>query len=260
MQRNKQQIAEANKKKAQRQAVKKAQQKQARKKAQKTAKSAAKKAEEATEKVVQSVVKVLSNPVVLLVIVIIAAIIVLIFCIFSLFGSVGSTSAPMALLSSYTAEDSDIHSADEYLTGLEDSLREQLASIPENYPDFDEYRYDIAPIGHDPYALTSYLSAIDPMYTAESAKSDINKLFNALYNLSLSEIEEKRVITVSFTDEEGNPRTKQVEITVSILQVTLTANDFDSTVRSLLTADQYEMYQLLNSTQGNRPDLFSGGE
>ena len=257
MQRNKQQIAEANKKKAQRQAVKKAQQKQARKKAQKTAKSAAKKAEEATEKLVQGVIKTLSNPIVLLVIVIIAAIIVLIFCICSLFGSIGSTSAPMALLSSYTAEDNDMHSADGYLTGLEDNLRQQIESIPENYPDFNEYRYDIAPIGHDPYALTSYLSAIDPMFTADSAKGDIDRLFNSLYNLSLSEIEEKRKITVSYTDEEGNPQTKEVEITVKILQVTLTAKDFDSTVRSLLTADQYEMYQVLLSTQGNRPDLFA---
>ncbi|MBR5088171.1 MAG: hypothetical protein IK093_01945 [Ruminiclostridium sp.] len=72
----------------------------------------------------------------------------------------------------------------------------------------------------------------------------------------MSSIEEKRQITVSYVDEEGNPQTKTVEITVKILQVKLTANDFDSVVQSLLTADQYEMYQLLQSTQGNRPDLF----
>ncbi|MBR5091813.1 MAG: hypothetical protein IK093_20520 [Ruminiclostridium sp.] len=53
-----------------------------------------------------------------------------------------------------------------------------------------------------------------------------------------------------------NPSTKQVEITISVLQVTLTSNDFDSTVQARLTADQYEMYQILQSTRGNRPDLF----
>jgi hypothetical protein len=260
MHRNQQQVAEAAKKKAQRKAIKKAQQRQARKKAQKAAKKTAaetaKKVEEATAKVVQGVINVLSNPIALIVILIIVIIIVLIFLICSMFGSVGSTSAPMALLSSYTAEESDIYSSDAYMSGLEDSLRQQIEQIPESYPDYDEYRFDIAPIGHNPYALTSYLSAIDPMFTADSAKGDIDRLFNALYNLSVSSIEEKRKITVTFQDEEGNTQTKQIEITIKILQVTLTANDFDSVVQSLLTADQYEMYQILQSTQGNRPDLF----
>ncbi len=133
---------------------------------------------------------------------------------------------------------------------------DRISNITETYPDYDEYRFNIGAVGHDPYALTSYLSAIDPMFTADSAKADIDRLFNALYNLSVSSFKEKRVITVNYTDENGNPSTKQVEITISVLQVTLTSNDFDSTVQALLTADQYEMYQILQSTRGNRPDLF----
>lgn len=134
-------------------------------------------------------------------------------------------------------------------------MREKISSIPELYPGYNEYRYNIGPIGHDPYGLISYLTAKYQTFQSENVSGDISELFSRLYDLSFKEITEQRQKTVTYT-EGGVTKTKTVTYTVKILETTLNTADFDAAVRSLLTDEQYAQYELLKQTQGNRSDLF----
>ena len=252
------QFEEAKAKKKARDAARKAQRKQQRKKAQKaakTTKSVIQKTAEFTEKVVSGIVHALTSPIFLIVLLIIALVLVLVFCLVSLFGSIGAESGAKVILSSYTSEDEQMYQSEEYMAGLEESLREKISSIPELYPGYNEYRYNIGPIGHDPYGLISYLTAKYQTFQSENVSGDISELFNRLYDLSFKEITEQRQKTVTYT-EDGVTKTKTVTYTVKILETTLNTTDFDAAVRSLLTDEQYAQYELLKQTQGNRSDLF----
>ncbi|MBP3854069.1 MAG: hypothetical protein IK990_00470 [Ruminiclostridium sp.] len=252
------QFEEAKAKKKARDAARKAQRKQQRKKAQKaakTTKSVIQKTAEFTEKVVSGMVHALTSPVFLIVMLIIALVLVLVFCLVSLFGSIGAESGAKVILSSYTSEDEQMYQSEEYMAGLEESLREKINSIPELYPGYNEYRYNIGPIGHDPYGLISYLTAKYQTFQSENVSGDISELFSRLYDLSFKEITEQRQKTVTYTDG-GLTKTKTVAYTVKILETTLNTADFDAAVRSLLTDEQYAQYELLKQTQGNRSDLF----
>ena len=252
------QFEETKAKKKARDAARKAQRKQQRKKAQKaakTTKSVIQKTAEFTEKVVSGMVHALTSPVFLIVMLIIALVLVLVFCLVSLFGSIGAESGAKVILSSYTSEDEQMYQSEEYMAGLEEALREKISSIPELYPGYNEYRYNIGPIGHDPYGLISYLTAKYQTFQSENVSGDISELFSRLYDLSFKEITEQRQKTVTYT-EDGVTKTKTVTYTVKILETTLNTTDFDAAVRSLLTDEQYAQYELLKQTQGNRSDLF----
>ena len=252
------QFEEAKAKKKARDAARKAQRKQQRKKAQKaakTTKSVIQKTAEFTEKVVSGMVHALTSPVFLIVMLIIALVLVLVFCLVSLFGSIGAESGAKVILSSYTSEDEQMYQSEEYMAGLEEALREKISSIPELYPGYNEYRYNIGPLGHDPYGLISYLTAKYQTFQSENVSGDISELFSRLYDLSFKEITEQRQKTVTYTDG-GLTKTKTVAYTVKILETTLNTADFDAAVRSLLTDEQYAQYELLKQTQGNRSDLF----
>ena len=253
------QYEETKAKKKARDAARKAQRKRQRKKAQKAAKKTKtiiQKTAEVTQKVVSGIVHALSHPIVLIILLIIALIIVLIFCLVSLFGTVGAESGTTIIMSSYTSEDEQLYKSEDYMSGLEAELAARIQAIEEEYPDYDEYRYSIGQIGHSPYDLLSYLTAKYQTFEFENVKGDIDALFDALYSFSATGREEQRQRTVTYTDENGNVQTKTVTYTVKILEVSLTASEFDEVVRSLLTDEQYAQYELLKQTQGNRSDLF----
>ncbi len=250
---------ETKAKKKAKDAARKAQRKMQRKKAQKAAKktkSIIQKTAEVTQKVVTGIVHALSNPVVLIVLLIIALIIVLIFCLVSLFGSIGAESGTTIILSSYTSEDDQMTSANDYMSGLEAELAAKIQAIEEEYPDYDEYHYSIGQIGHNPYDLISFLTAKYQTFEFENVRGDIDALFDALYSFSATGREEQRQRVVNYTDTDGTIKTKTITYTVKILDVSLTATEFDEVVRSLLTDDEYARYELLKQTQGNRSDLF----
>ena len=94
------------------------------------------------------------------------------------------------------------------------------------------------------------------MFTFDDAQGYIDDLFEALYTLTISETEEVREIEIERTEE--NEIVKEtIEITVKILNVKLEVTEFDEAAQSLLSEAEYELYKILQSTQGNRPDLFT---
>ena len=88
---------------------------------------------------------------------------------------------------SYTAEDEDILGANEGYTALENELREKIANIERTHPGYDEYRYNVDELDHNPYELTSYLIAKLHTYTRANVQGELRALFEAQYKLTLTE-------------------------------------------------------------------------
>ena len=175
--------------------------------------------------------------------------------------------------SSFTAEDEDIIGANDDYKALETALRNRINGIEEEYPGYDEYRYRVDEINHNPYELTAYLTVLFEDYTREEVQSTLSSLFDRQYELSTREEVEIRTreVEVTVTDPETGEETTEMqteEYEYYILHVTLTNRGMGSAILlSRLTEDQKERYQLLLETKGNRPYLFeddiyanSGGE
>ena len=151
---------------------------------------------------------------------------------------------------SYGSEDTDIHGAEEDYTQLERELQQRIDNIESEYPGYDEYRYELDEIGHNPYELTSYLTAKLQEYTRESARAELQALFDEQYTLTLTESVEIR----TYTDEDGDEH----EYEWHILTVTLTNKTLPAVADALLTDDQKTIYTATLITKGNKPYLWDG--
>ena len=114
-------------------------------------------------------------------------------------------------------------------------------------------------IGHDPHELAAYLSAVLQGYTRQSAQAELERIFDAQYQLTLTEEVEIRYRTETRTDSEGESNTVQVPYEYYILNVKLTSKPISSVASELLTPEQLEMYQVYRQTLGNKPLIFGGG-
>ena len=168
---------------------------------------------------------------------------------------------------SYTAEDEAINAVDRDYSDLEIGLRRQIDNIPRDYPGYDEYRYFVDEIGHDPFELASYLTAKYHDYTREEVQAELQALFSQQYTLSIQEVVEVRYRTETHTDTWTDPETGEthtdtytVEVPYNyyILNVTLKNKSLGSVAAANLTPEQREMYDIYRKTQGNKPYLFEG--
>ena len=176
----------------------------------------------------------------------------------------------VVLGTSFTAEDEDILGSDEDYTALENDLRSQVDNIESTHPGYDEYRYALDEIGHNPYELASYLTVVFEDYTREEVQATLQQLFEQQYELILEEeVEirtrtETRTGTRTHTDpetgetwEEEYEYEVEVEYEYYILNVTLRNYGLGNVIRSSgLSADQLERYEVLLETLGNRSYLF----
>ena len=177
-------------------------------------------------------------------------------------------SGNAVLGTSYTAEDADITVTDTDYTALEAALNNQISNIESTHPGYDEYRYDLAEIGHNPYELASYLTVLFEDYTRAEAQSTLQSLFAQQYTLTLTPEVEVRYRTETRTDSEGNDYDVEVPYNYYILNVKLTNKGLGAVIRdSGLTTEQADRYDVLMTTSGNRSELFgedvygvSGGE
>ena len=185
-------------------------------------------------------------------------------------GSVSSCSVlingggNVVLGTSYTAEDEDLKDVETDYTKLEDKLRKQIDRIETDHPGYDEYRYNLAEIGHNPYELASLLTVEFENYTRSQVQARLQSIFEVQYELMLEEKIEIRTRTVhsSSTDPETGETTDESyeeEYEYYILNVTLLNRGVDYVARnSGLTDDQLQRYEVTLDCQGNRDDLFAG--
>ena len=161
---------------------------------------------------------------------------------------------------SYTSEDSDLVAVENNYAAMENELQQRIDNIERYYPGYDEYRYDLDNIGHNPHALASYLTALLQSYTPQSAQAELERIFDMQYTLTLTEEVEIRYRTETSTDPEtGETTTEQVPYEYYILHVSLTNRDIATIAPEVLTAEQLQMFRVYLETSGNKPLLFGGG-
>lgn len=189
-------------------------------------------------------------------------------------GSVSSCSVlingggNVVLGTSYTAEDEDLKGVETDYTRLEDKLRKQIDRIETDHPGYDEYRYNLAEIGHNPYELASLLTVEFENYTRSQVQARLQSIFEAQYELKLEEKVEIRTrketrVGYRYNPITGTGQTYTYQVTVQyeykILNVTLLNRGVDYVARnSGLTDDQLQRYEVTLECRGNRDDLFAG--
>ena len=159
----------------------------------------------------------------------------------------------------YPSDDPELVAVEADYAARETALQAEIDNIESSHPGYDEYRYDLDMIGHDPHELAAYLSAVLQGYTRASAQAELERIFAAQYQLTLTEEVEVRYRTETRTDSEGNEYDVEVPYNYYILNVTLTSKPISSVASELLTPDQLEMYQVYRQTLGNKPLIFGGG-
>lgn len=189
-------------------------------------------------------------------------------------GSVSSCSVlingggNVVLGTSYTAEDEDLKGVETDYTKLEDKLRKQIDRIETDHPGYDEYRYNLAEIGHNPYELATLLTVEFENYTRSQVQAQLQSIFEAQYELKLEEKVEIRTrketrVGYRYNPITGTGHTYTYQVTVQyeykILNVTLLNRGVDYVARnSGLTDDQLQRYEVTLECRGNRDDLFAG--
>lgn len=151
-----------------------------------------------------------------------------------------TTGTNSIMVSSYFADDEDIYAAENYYVSLEQDLQSKINRIERDYPGYDEYKYNMAQIGHNPYELISYLTAVYQDFKFNDIKSSLDTLFNSQYHLTVTAVTEQR------EDEGGNKKEYK------ILNVTLTNEGMTNS----LTDEQRELYNIYLVSKGNRDYLF----
>ena len=214
----------------------------------KNTKEAAAKSANFITKVAKKIQEIASRNVSLLVTIgIFVLLLIMIMTAISSCGAMFSDGMSTTLAGSYMSVPAEIDAADLAFSELEMELQKEINSIETDYPDYDEYRYNLDAIGHDPFVLISYLSAVHTEFTASEVQSEIESLFEDMYELTLNPTTETRTRTV--TDPETGEETEE-EYTVTILEVTLTATDLGVVVAGYMNEEQKEIYALYNETHG----------
>ena len=161
-------------------------------------------------------------------------------------GSMFMGTVTTTLAGTYLSLPAEIDAADLSFTQKEMALQNTIDSMETDHPGYDEYDYNLGAIGHDPFTLISYLSAVYTEFTAADVENEIQELFNAMYSLTTEEVEETR--TRTDTDAEGNET--EEEYTVTILRVTLTVTPLESIVAGRMDTEQAEIFAAYTETKG----------
>ena len=178
-------------------------------------------------------------------------------------GAMFADTQSTILAASYLSKPKEIDAADLQLTRLELDLQNEIDRVETDYPGYDEYSYNLGAIGHNPFTLISYLSAVHTEFTASGVESEIQALFDEMYTLTLTPDTETRTRTVTKTGtrtvtdpvtgeetEEEYEYEEEEEYEVSILRVTLTVIPLESLVSGKMDTEQVEIFAMYRETNG----------
>ena len=130
-------------------------------------------------------------------------------------------------------------------------MQEEIDNIESSHPGYDEYRYDLGMIGHDPHELAAFLSAVLQGYTRQSAQAELARVFAAQYQLTLTEEVEIRYRTETSTDPEtGETTSEEVPYEYYILNVKLTSKPISAVASEILTPEQMKNVSGLPADHG----------
>lgn len=178
-------------------------------------------------------------------------------------GAMFADTQSTILAASYLSKPKEIDAADLQFTRLELDLQKEIDRVETDNPGYDEYSYNLGAIGHNPFTLISYLSAVHTEFTASGVESEIQALFDEMYTLTLTPDTETRTRTVTKTGtrtvtdpvtgeetEEEYEYEEEEEYEVSILRVTLTVIPLESLVSGKMDTGQAEIFAMYGETNG----------
>lgn len=213
--------------------------------------------------------KIMDNPMVIIIALVIILLILMLSGSAGLAGGLLGSCSDTTIATSYTADDDDIRAVERACKDKEADMQRQVNDISTTHPGYDEYRYNLAEINHNPYQLAALLTVLYEDYTKHEVEAKLTEIFNAQYSLTTREVVEIRTRTETrtgtrtvhnddgTTDEEEYTYEVEVEYEWHVLVTTLTNNTMDSVVRNMgLSEDQMSRYELLLETRGNKPTLF----
>ena len=180
----------------------------------------------------------------------------------SMTGMINSTSG--VLTTTYLSDQNVLSEINQQFSGLEEGLQDEISSVEENYPGYDEYLIEKeGEIGHNTHELLSYItSRCGEIKDSKEVQSIIHDLFTKMYDLSYrEEIEIRyRTVTETYTDEDGNEHTESHEEAYEYkkLIVTLKKREMDSIVREIFAEypDNVLHYEALLASKGNMETVF----
>ena len=160
----------------------------------------------------------------------------------------------------YTAEDRDIRGAETDYKKLEKELDKKIKRTPTDHPGYDEYRYHLDAIEHDPWQLPSFLTTLYDDYTRSEVQAKLKETFAKQYKLTTWVEVQTRYRTVVMIDIfTGIPYTVQVPYEYRIFHTKLVNKGLEVVIREELDNDQWKRYEIFQDTLGGRPYLFNGG-
>jgi len=228
--------------------------------AKKTGKTA-KKTAGVMNKAVQTVVRIVRrNPIFLLKVIILMLIIFMIMALFSTCAALFSGGTGFIGATTYAAEDEDINQADLSYSELKTDLLFEALNAETSHPGYDEYRWNIGSVGHNPLELMAFLTAVYQDFKYADVESDLLEIFNEQYQLTfVPEVEIRTRIethTDTYIDDDGNEIEYEYEVEVeyefNILNITLTSQPLSSVIFPRMSGEQLEHYALLVQSRGNR--------
>ena len=194
---------------------------------------------------------------------IMAVLLIMIMTSVSSCGAMFADTQSTVLAASYLSEPAEIDATDLQFTRLELDLQNEIDNIETDYPGYDEYSYNLGEIGHNPFTLIGYLSAVHTEFTASEVESEVQALFDEMYTLTLTPDTETRTRTVTktgtrtVTDPVTGEETveeyeyeEEEEYEVSILRVVLTVKPLETIVAGKMDAEQTEIYAMYAETGG----------
>ena len=159
----------------------------------------------------------------------------------------------------YTAEDRDIRGAETDYKKLEKKLDKKIKRTPTDHPGYDEYRYHLDAIEHDPWQLTSFLTTLYDDYTRSEVQAKLKETFAKQYKLTTWVEVQIRYKTVWVISPAGIPVPTQVPYEYRIFHTKLVNKGLEVVIREELDNDQWKRYEIFQDTLGGRPYLFKGG-
>jgi len=143
-------------------------------------------------------------------------------------------------ISTYPSTDEAMLGAEAAYSVMETELQNEADNYETLHPGYDEYRYDLDKIGHDPYVLISILTAwYGGEWTLDEVQDTLSMLFSKQYQLS-------QTVT---TETSG-------ESEYTVCTVTLHNENLSHLPVFIMSEDKVGLYSMYISTLGNRSDLF----
>ena len=177
-------------------------------------------------------------------------------------GMVGNTVS-----TTYLSSEDVLKETNQEFSSLEQALQEEMDSVEENHPGYDEYIINgKEKIGHNVHELLSYITArYGIVKNISEIESELQSLFQNMYTLTYKEEIEIRykTVTSSYTDADGNEHTESHEEPYEYkkLIVTLEKREMDSIIREVFQSypDNLSHYEILLASKGNMELLFGNG-